>query len=84
MNLGALAIFVIVNLRGKITGRSSLAGAVPAIWGQESTGTGWKAQSRDCGLLAGGGLGAGVGNLFEMGLETANRGESGGLYGFRL
>jgi hypothetical protein len=78
-----LSIALVVKFRVKITGRGPLAGADPTVYGQESTG--WEAEASNCGLLAGSrDLRIGVGNLFEMGLEAADSGQSAGLYGFGL
>lgn len=84
MNCGTVFAVMVVCLGVKITRRCSLAGANPTVRGQETTGTGWEAEARNCELFAGRDLRIGVGNLFKMGLEAADRRRSIGLYGLGL
>jgi len=84
MNCGTVLVVTVVCLGVKITRRCSLAGANPTVRGQETTGTGWEAEARNRELFTGGNLRIGVGNLFKMGLEAADRRRSIGLYGLGL
>ena len=84
MNCGTVLIVMIAGLDINTTRRCSLAGANPTLCGQETSGTGWEAETRERELLAGGDLRIGVRNLFEMGLEAADRGRFTGLYRLRL
>lgn len=84
MNYGTELTILVVCLRAKITRRCSLAGADPTVCGQEATGTGWEAEARNRKFFTGGDLRIGVGNLFKMRLEAADRRRSAGLYGVRL
>ena len=77
-------IVMVVCVRVKITRRCSLAGAGPTVCGQETTGTGWEAEARNGKLFAGGEMRIGVGNLFKVRLEVADRGRSAGLCGLGL
>ena len=84
MNCGTMLIIVVVCPRVKITRRCLPERADPTVYGQETTGTGWEAEARNCRLLAGGELGIGVGNLFEVRLEAADWGLCASLYRLRL
>lgn len=68
MNCRTLPIVVIVNLKVRITGRSSPEKVSSMVCGRGATGTGWETEARDCGLSAGRYLSVCIGNLLEMGL----------------
>jgi len=84
MNRGLVLIAVVTGLSLKITRRCYLTGANHTVGGQETTGTGWEAEARNCKLFAGRDLRIGVCNLFEMRLEAADRRQPVGLYGLEL
>jgi len=81
MNLGPVPIAMVAGLSMKITRRCPLAGASQMVDGQETAGTRWEAEARNCNLFAGRNLRIGVCNLFEMTLEAADRRQRVGLYG---
>ena len=83
MNCGTVLIIVLACLRVKITGRCPLAGGDLTVCAQETAGTGREAEARDRKLFVGGD-GIGVGDLFKVGLEAADRRQSAGLYGVGL
>jgi len=84
VNCRTVLIVVVVSLGMNIARRCSLAGIDSTVCGQETTGACGEAEARNRRLLAGWDLRIGVGNLFEMGLEAADRRRSGGLYGLGL
>lgn len=75
---------MVVCLRTKVVRGCSLAGADPAICSQETTNTSWEAEARNRGLFVERDLRVGIGNLFKVGFEAADRGWSTGLYGLGL
>ena len=79
-----MPVVIVVYLRLKIPRGCSLAWGDPPVCGQETTSTGWEAEAGDRGLFTESDLRTGVGNLFKMGFEAADRGWSTGLYGLGL
>lgn len=82
MDRRTVPVVMVVHLRLKIARACSLAWADSAVCGQETTD--WEAEARDRGPFTERDLRIGVGNLFKMGFEAADRGWSAGLYGLGL
>lgn len=79
MKCGTSVVVAVFGLRVKIARRCPLTEASPAVGCQETTGTGGEAEARNHRLFAGGDWRIGVGDLFEMRLEAADRRRLAGL-----